>query len=35
MHLEYDWQQNGKTRESLLAALKESSTVLRQWLASA
>ena len=37
LHLEYEWQQNGKTktRNALLHALKESSTVLRRWLAEA
>jgi len=34
LHLEYDWQQNGKTREALVKALRESSAVLRQWLAA-
>jgi sugar phosphate isomerase/epimerase len=34
MHIEFDWSNKGKnqTREVLLKALKESSTVLRGWL---
>jgi sugar phosphate isomerase/epimerase len=35
LHLEYDWQQNGKNRESLLTALRDSAGVLRQWLRAA
>ena len=35
VHLEYDWQHKGKTknREGLLTALRESSAVLTHWLA--
>ena len=37
MHIEFDWTQQGKTknRETLLKALKDSAGVLRQWLAEA
>jgi sugar phosphate isomerase/epimerase len=36
LHMEYDWTENGKAknRESLLAALRDSSRILRQWLHS-
>jgi L-ribulose-5-phosphate 3-epimerase UlaE len=37
MHIEFDWTEKGKTktRQALVAALKESSQVLRKWLADA
>jgi sugar phosphate isomerase/epimerase len=37
MHIEFDWTDKGKTktREALVAALKESANVLRKWLAEA
>lgn len=35
LHLEYNWQENGKNRDSLLRALKDSSSVVRQWLEQA
>jgi sugar phosphate isomerase/epimerase len=37
LHLEYDWHQNGKAKDraALLQALKESSSVLKGWLATA
>jgi sugar phosphate isomerase/epimerase len=37
MHIEFDWTQQGKTknRETLLKALKDSAGVLRKWLAEA
>jgi len=37
MHIEFDWTNNGKTknREALVKALKDSVSVLRKWLAEA
>jgi sugar phosphate isomerase/epimerase len=37
LHIEFDWTDNGKnkTREALVKTLKESATVLRQWLSNA
>jgi len=37
LHIEYDWSDKGanKTRAGLIKALRESSTVLRSWLAQA
>lgn len=37
MHIEFDWTEKGKTktRQALVAALKESVQVLRKWLADA
>jgi sugar phosphate isomerase/epimerase len=37
MHIEFDWTDNGKTknREALVKALKDSAKVLRKWLAEA
>jgi len=37
MHIEFDWSEQGKskTRPTLLKALRESSRVLKQWLAQA
>ena len=36
-HIEFDWTENGKTknREALVKALKDSSAILRKWLAEA
>ena len=37
LHIEYDWSDKGanNTRAGLIKALRESSTVLRSWLAQA
>jgi sugar phosphate isomerase/epimerase len=32
LHIEFDWDKQGKNRASLLAALKQSATVLSSWI---